>query len=180
MPFPIHRYRRLRQSEGLLKMVRETSLSTNDLIEPFFVCEGSGVRQEISSMPGVCRLSIENLVSEVKAGYSLGIPAVILFGIPDKKDDLGSEAYNPDGVVQRANHEIKNVVAEVVVKTDVCIEEYTEHGPCGLVDCNKILNLSKEEEKDPNIEKRTPYRTNKEHIQEFIGFLKSCGGFRVC
>jgi porphobilinogen synthase len=123
-------------------MVRETSLSTDDLVEPFFVCEGSGVRQEIFSMPGVHRLSIDNLVSEVKAGYSLGIPAVILFGIPDKKDDLGSEAYNPDGVVQRAIHEIKNVVPEVVVITDVCIDEYTDHGHCGLVDGNKILNDS--------------------------------------
>ena len=83
-------------------MVRETSLSTDDLIEPFFVCEGSDVRQEISSMPGVYRFSIKNLVSEVKASYALGIPAVILFGIPDKKDKLGSEAYNPDGIVQRA------------------------------------------------------------------------------
>ena len=142
MAFPVHRYRRLRQNKGILRMVRETSLSTDDLVEPFFVCEGSGVRQEISSMPGVHRLSIDNLVSEVKAGYSLGIPAVILFGIPDKKDDLGSEAYNPDGVVQRAIHEIKNVVPEVVVITDVCIDEYADHGHCGLVDGNKILNDS--------------------------------------
>ena len=103
-------------------MVRETSLSTDDLIEPFFVCEGSGVRQEISSMPGVCRFSIKNLVSEVKASYALGIPAVILFGIPDKKDKLGSEAYNPHGIVQRAIREIKNAVPEVVVITDVCID----------------------------------------------------------
>ena len=140
MAFPIHRYRRLRQSEGLLRMVRETSLSTDDLIEPFFVCEGSDVRQEISSMPGVCRLSIKNLVSEVKAGYALGIPAVILFGIPGEKDDLGSEAYNPDGIVQRAIREIKNAAPEIVVITDVCIDEYTNHGHCGVVDGNQILN----------------------------------------
>ena len=140
MAFPIHRYRRLRQSEGLLRMVRETSLSTDDLIEPFFVCEGSDVRQEISSMPGVCRLSIKNLVSEVKAGYALGIPAVILFGIPSEKDDLGSEAYNPDGIVQRAIREIKNAAPEIVVITDVCIDEYTNHGHCGVVDGNQILN----------------------------------------
>ena len=126
-------------------MVRETSLSTNDLIEPFFVCGGSGVRQEISSMPGVHRLSIDSLVPEVKACYSLGIPAVILFGIPDKKDDLGSEAYNPDGVVQRATREIKNAVPEVIVITDVCIDEYTDHGHCGVVDGNQILN-------DPTLE----------------------------
>ena len=121
-------------------MVRETSLSTDDLIEPFFVCEGSDVRQEISSMPGVCRFSIKNLVSEVKESYALGIPAVILFGIPDKKDKLGSEAYNPDGIVQRAVREIKNVVPEVVVITDVCIDEYTDHGHCGVVNDGQILN----------------------------------------
>jgi len=140
MPFPIHRYRRLRQSEGILRMVRETSLSTDNLIEPFFVCEGSDVRQEISSMPDVYRLSIKNLVTEVKASYALGIPAVILFGIPDKKDELGSEAYNPDGVVQRAIREIKNAVPEVVVITDVCIDEYTDHGHCGIVKNGQILN----------------------------------------
>ena len=140
MAFPTHRYRRLRQSEGILRMVRETSLSTDDLIEPFFVCEGSDVRQEISSMPGVCRFSIKNLVSEVKAGYALGIPAVILFGIPDKKDDLGSEAYNPNGIVQRAIGEIKNAIPEIVIITDVCIDEYTDHGHCGIVNDGQILN----------------------------------------
>ena len=140
MAFPIHRYRRLRQSEGILRMVRETSLSTDDLVEPFFVCEGADIRQEISSMPGVYRLSIKNLVSEVKAGFALGIPAVILFGIPDKKDDLGSEAYNPNGIVQRAISEIKNAVPEIVVITDVCIDEYTDHGHCGIVNDGQILN----------------------------------------
>ena len=121
-------------------MVRETSLSIDDLIEPFFVCEGSDVRQEISSMPGVCRFSIKNLVLEVKESYALGIPAVILFGIPDKKDALGSEAYNPDGIVQRAIREIKNAVPEVVVITDVCIDEYTDHGHCGIVNNGQVLN----------------------------------------
>ena len=121
-------------------MVRETSLSIDDLIEPFFVCEGSDVRQEISSMPGVCRFSIKNLVLEVKESYALGIPAVILFGIPDKKDELGSEAYNPDGIVQRAIREIKNAVPEVVVITDVCIDEFTDHGHCGIVNNGQVLN----------------------------------------
>jgi len=121
-------------------MVRETALSTDDLIDPFFVCEGSGVRQEISSMPGVCRFSIDTLASEVKESYLLGIPAVILFGIPDKKDARGSEAYNPDGVIQRAVREIKNAVPEIVVVTDVCIDEYTDHGHCGLVEGGRILN----------------------------------------
>jgi porphobilinogen synthase len=91
-------------------------------------------------MPGVCRFSIKNLVSEVKESYALGIPAVILFGIPDKKDKLGSEAYNPDGIVQRAVREIKNVIPEVVVITDVCIDEYTDHGHCGVVNDGQILN----------------------------------------
>jgi porphobilinogen synthase len=140
MTFPTHRYRRLRQSEGILRMVRETSLSTSDLIEPFFVCEGIDERQEISSMPGVFRLSIKNLVSEVKESYALGIPAVILFGVTDKKDELGSEAYNSDGVVQRAIREIKNTIPEVVVITDACIDEYTDHGHCGIVENGKVLN----------------------------------------
>lgn len=91
-------------------------------------------------MPGVNRLSIDKLVPEVKTSFSLGIPAVILFGIPNNKDNLGSEAYNPDGIVQRAVREIKNVVPEVVVITDVCIDEYTDHGHCGVVDGNQILN----------------------------------------
>ncbi|MCH8158148.1 MAG: porphobilinogen synthase [Nitrospinae bacterium] len=140
MAFPIHRSRRLRQSEGILRMVRETALLTDDLIDPFFVCEGSGVRQEISSMPGVCRFSIDTLVSEVKESHSLGIPAVILFGIPDKKDARGSEAYNPDGIIQHAVREVKSAVPEMVVITDVCIDEYTDHGHCGLVEGGRILN----------------------------------------
>ena len=138
MAFPVNRYRRLRQSQGLLRMVRETSLSIDDLIEPFFVCEGNGIRQEISSMPGVYRFSIDNLVSEVKTSFSLGIPAVILFGIPNKKDSVGSEAYNPDGIVQRAIREIKNGVPDVVIITDVCIDEYTNHGHCGLVEDGQV------------------------------------------
>ena len=121
-------------------MVRETALLTDDLIDPFFVCEGSGVRQEISSMPGVCRFSIDTLVSEVKESHSLGIPAVILFGIPDTKDARGSEAYNPDGIIQRAVREVKSAVPEMVVITDVCIDEYTDHGHCGLVEGGRILN----------------------------------------
>ena len=126
-------------------MVRETTLSVDDLIEPLFVCEGKGVRQEISAMPGICRLSIDNLVKEVQESRSLGIPAVILFGIPDKKDTAGTEAYNPDGIVQRAIREIKSAVPEILVITDVCIDEYTDHGHCGVVKGDKILN-------DPTLE----------------------------
>ncbi|MBI5428365.1 MAG: porphobilinogen synthase [Nitrospinae bacterium] len=140
MPFPIHRYRRLRQGPGILRMVRETQLSVDDLIYPLFVCEGRGARQGIGSMPGVFRLSIDNLVKEARECQALGIPAVILFGIPDKKDARGSEAYNPDGVVQRAVREIKNATPDMVTVTDVCIDEYTDHGHCGLVEGGKVLN----------------------------------------
>jgi porphobilinogen synthase len=145
MPFPVHRYRRLRAKAGILRLVRETHLSVDDLIDPMFVCEGKGVRQEISSMPGITRCSIDNLLKDVKESQSLGIPAVVLFGIPDKKDARGSEAYNPDGIVQRAVKEIKSACPEMIVITDVCIDEYTDHGHCGLVEGNRILN-------DPTLE----------------------------
>jgi porphobilinogen synthase len=121
-------------------MVRETSLSVDDLIDPLFVCEGKGIRQAISSMPGVYRCSIDELLKDVKISHSLGIPAVILFGIPDKKDAVGSEGTKPDGIVQRAVREIKSAIPEMVVITDVCIDEYTDHGHCGVVKDGKILN----------------------------------------
>lgn len=145
MPFPIHRHRRLRQNDAVLRMVRETSLSPDDLILPLFVCEGKGVKTEIQSMPGIHRFSIDNLVLEAKEARKLGIPGVILFGIPDKKDALGTEAYNPDGIVQRAVREIKSAVPELAVITDVCIDEYTDHGHCGVVEGNEVLN-------DPTLE----------------------------
>lgn len=126
-------------------MVRETAISTDDLIYPLFVCEGKGVKTEINSMPGIFRSSIDAVVREVKECRDLGIPAVILFGIPDKKDARGSEAYNPDGIVQRAVREIKSAAPEMIVITDVCIDEYTDHGHCGLVEGGKILN-------DPTLE----------------------------
>ena len=126
-------------------MVRETRLSVDNLICPFFVMEGSGQEQEIASMPGVFRWSIDRLVPQVRECRDLGIPAVILFGIPDKKDARGTEAYNPDGVVQRAVREIKSAVPDLVVITDVCIDEYTDHGHCGLVENGQILN-------DPTLE----------------------------
>ena len=145
MSFPVHRYRRLRANAGILRMVRETSLSVDDLIDPMFVCEGKGIRQEISSMPGINRCSLDELLKDVGESQGLGIPAVILFGIPDKKDARGSEAYNPDGIVQRAVREIKSSFPDMIVITDVCIDEYTDHGHCGLVEGNKILN-------DPTLE----------------------------
>ena len=121
-------------------MVRETALSSDDLIHPMFICEGEGRRESISSMPGVVRQSIDKAVADARETHQLNIPAVILFGIPDKKDSQGSEAYNPDGVVQRAIKEIKSAVPELVVITDVCIDEYTDHGHCGLVEGDEILN----------------------------------------
>lgn len=145
MPFPIHRPRRLRKSAAIQRMVRETVLTPDDLILPLFVCEGKGVRTPIGSMPGIDRLSIDLLAQEVKEAHGLGIPAVILFGIPDHKDAQGTEAYNPDGVVQRAIREIKSKVPEVVVITDVCIDEYTDHGHCGLVEGDEVVN-------DPTLE----------------------------
>ncbi|UCD11620.1 MAG: porphobilinogen synthase [Nitrospinaceae bacterium] len=145
MAFPLHRSRRLRQNANILRLVRETRLSADDFIDPMFVCEGSGVRQEISAMPGVHRCSIDQVVRDVKESHRLGIPAVLLFGIPDKKDAVGSEAYNPDGIVQRAVREIKSAVPEMLVCTDVCIDEYTDHGHCGVVKDGRIVN-------DPTLE----------------------------
>ncbi|MEW6544160.1 MAG: porphobilinogen synthase [Nitrospirota bacterium] len=140
MAFPRHRLRRLRQSEPLRRMVRETKLSRADLIYPLFVAEGRDRRQEIGSMPGQFRLSTDLLVKEAAEVKLLGIPAVILFGVPDRKDERGTAAYDPDGVVQRAVRALKDQVPGLVVVTDVCIDEYTTHGHCGLVQDGKILN----------------------------------------
>lgn len=145
MGFPIVRMRRLRQNENLRGMVRETSLSVDNLIYPLFVTFGKGVKDEISAMPGTYRFSIDMLSKEIKEINSLGIPAVILFGIPEEKDDVGSEAYNPDGIVQRAIKEIKSAASDLIVITDVCIDEYTTHGHCGVVRGNEVLN-------DPTLE----------------------------
>ncbi len=140
MGFPVTRMRRLRKNENLRRMVRETTLSVDNLIYPLFVTYGKSVKDEIGSMPGNYRFSIDMLLKEVKEVKSLGIPAVILFGIPEKKDDIGSEAYNPNGIVQRAIKEIKSAVPDLLVITDVCIDEYTSHGHCGIVKGNEILN----------------------------------------
>ncbi|HEX4620853.1 MAG TPA: porphobilinogen synthase [Myxococcaceae bacterium] len=131
MAFPTQRPRRLRRSEVLREMVRETELSPSDFIYPLFVVEGRGVRKPILSMPGIYNLSIENAVEEARQAKSLGVPAVILFGIPDRKDAVGSGAYAKDGVVQRAVKEIKSAAPEMQVIVDVCLCEYTDHGHCG-------------------------------------------------
>lgn len=140
MAFPIQRLRRLRQLEPFRRMVRETSLSPADFIYPLFVVEGRDRREEIGSMPGQYRLSVDLLVKEAAEIKSLGIPAVILFGIPAKKDERGSSGYDPNGIVQRAIKAVKDQVPGLAVITDVCIDEYTDHGHCGIVKNGKILN----------------------------------------
>ena len=140
MAFPMQRMRRTRETEPLRRMVRETHLSSNDFIYPVFVIEGQGRREPISSMPGQFRLSIDLLVKEAAEVKALGIPAVILFGIPDRKDERGSSGFDPDGIVQRATRALKQQVPDLVVVTDVCIDEYTSHGHCGVVRDGKILN----------------------------------------
>lgn len=140
MAFPIQRLRRLRQQDSFRRMVRETVLSPADFIYPLFVVEGQGRREEIGSMPGQFRLSVDLLVKEAAEVKSLGIPAIILFGIPAKKDDRGSSGYDPNGIVQRAIKTVKDQVPGLAVITDVCIDEYTDHGHCGIVKNGKILN----------------------------------------
>ena len=140
MAFPIQRLRRLRQHEGFRRMVRETRLSVSDLIYPMFVTEGKDRRQEIGSMPGQFRLSIDLLVKEAGEVVGLGIPAIMLFGIPDRKDERGTSGYDPDGIVQRAIKAVKDQVPGLLVITDVCIDEYTNHGHCGIVRNGRILN----------------------------------------
>jgi len=121
-------------------MVRETSLTPNDFIYPVFVTEGQGRNEPIASMPGQSRLSIDLLIKEAHEVKALGIPAVILFGIPDQKDERGSSGFDPDGIVQRAIRALKEQVPDLVVITDVCIDEYTSHGHCGIVKQGRILN----------------------------------------
>jgi porphobilinogen synthase len=140
MYFPIFRPRRLRETETLRRMVRETRLSVDDLIMPFFVVHGRDVRHEISSMPGNFQLSVDELVKEAKETAALGIPGIILFGLPASKDAVGSEAYAKDGIVQQAIRAIKDSVSDLVVITDVCLCEYTSHGHCGVVERGRVKN----------------------------------------
>jgi porphobilinogen synthase len=142
MPYPIHRPRRLRRTEVLRGMVRETRLSARSLVYPLFVCPGTKVKEEIKSMPGNYRWSVDLLVEECKAAHDLGVPAVILFGIPESKDEVGSGAYAPDGIVQRAVRAVKKALPDLLVICDVCLDEYTSHGHCGLVKDGEIDNDS--------------------------------------
>ena len=131
--FPQLRLRRLRRTEQLRAIVRETQVEIGDLIYPLFVTKGSGIKQEIASMSGVFRFSIDRLPQEVGEIAKLGIPAVLLFGIPSDKDEAGSSAYHPEGVIQQAIQVIKQSVPELLVVTDVCLCEYTSHGHCGII-----------------------------------------------
>lgn len=140
MSFPKQRLRRMRQTENLRKLVRETRLSPNNFIYPLFVTHGKGIKKEIPSMPGNYQQSIDNIVKDAKEVYSLGILAVILFGIPEHKDELASEAYAKKGIIQQAIKAIKDKVPELIVITDVCLCEYTSHGHCGVIKKGKILN----------------------------------------
>ncbi len=138
----IKRPRRLRGSEGIRNLVRETNISLHDLIYPLFVVEGEGIKNEISSMPGVFHYSIDNLLLELEEIQNLGIQGVLLFGVTDKKDEFGSEAYNDDGLVQRAIRIAKGRFPKILFIADVCLCEYTSHGHCGMIHENKILNDS--------------------------------------
>jgi len=133
MSFPEHRPRRLRRNEEIRRMVRETNLSVDDLIYPLFAVAGRKIRKEISSMPGIFQRSVENLVKEVRDVRALGIPAILLFGIPAKKDPVGSDACSDDGIIQTAVRAIKDAVPDIQVITDVCFCEYTDHGHCGIL-----------------------------------------------
>ena len=131
--FPQMRLRRLRRNEALRALIRETKVEIGDLIYPLFVVEGNKIRQEISSMPGQYRLSSDLLPKEAEDIARLGIPAIILFGIPQKKDEVGSSAYHLKGVIQQAIRAIKKATPDLLVVTDVCLCEYTSHGHCGVV-----------------------------------------------
>jgi porphobilinogen synthase len=138
--FPTHRPRRLRRTERLRGLVRETRLSTSGLVYPMFACPGNKVRTEVSSMPGVFQQSPDQIVEECREVAGLGIPAVILFGLPEKKDETGSEAASPTGAVQRSIEAIRKAKLDLVVITDVCLCEYTSHGHCGVIKDGEVLN----------------------------------------
>lgn len=140
MLMPAHRGRRIRGKEIFRRMVRETTLSVNDLIYPMFSAFGSGIKKEVSSMPGIYQQSIEHIVAEAQEVQALGIPAVILFGIPETKDPVGSDAYAEQGIIQETIRAIKKAVPGLAVITDVCLCEYTDHGHCGVIKDGDVDN----------------------------------------
>ncbi len=145
MAFPTHRPRRLRRTEAIRSLARETRLGTQGLVYPMFVCPGTNVRNEISSMPGCWQQSVDMLVEECREIEQLGIPSIILFGLPEHKDERGSEAAAAQGRVQRAVEAIRRAKLNLLVMTDVCLCEYTDHGHCGLIEDGRVLN-------DPTLE----------------------------
>lgn len=142
MVFPEYRPRRLRQNEAFRSLIRETHLSPAQLIYPLFIMPGKGKREAISSMPGIHRVSVDQLGQEAKECLQLGVNSVILFGLPEKKDPMGSGAHAKDGIIQRAVKELKNKAPELIVVTDVCLCEYTSHGHCGIIIDNRVDNDS--------------------------------------
>src|SRR4030095_8130848 len=145
MSFPIHRPRRLRKTELLRNLVRETRLSASSLVYPMFTCPGTSVRQEVASMPGVFQQSADRIVEDCREVESLGIPGVILFGLPESKDPRGASSLAQNGVVQRAIEGIRKARLSLLVITDVCLCEYTDHGHCGVIENGKVAN-------DPTLE----------------------------
>jgi len=140
MLFPEYRPRRLRRTENIRSLVRETHLTIDDLIYPLFICEGKNIKQEIKSMPEVYRFSIDKALEEIKEATQLGIKAVLLFGIPNKKDEVGTSAYIENGIIQKAVRAIKDKFPELIVITDVCLCEYTSHGHCGIIKNGEVDN----------------------------------------
>ncbi len=140
MPYPINRMRRLRRKDALRRLVRENTVLLDDLIYPLFVTHGLDVKLQVPSMPGVYHFSIDTLCLEAEEVKNLGIPAILLFGIPAIKDEFGSEAYAPDGIIQRAIKALKSAVPDLVVITDVCLCEYTSHGHCGVLKDGEVAN----------------------------------------
>ncbi len=136
----IHRPRRLRRTDAIRSLVRETRLAPENFVLPLFVCSGDGVRREISSMPGVFNLSIDETAKEVAAAYDLGVRSIMLFGLPESKDELASGAYAEDGIVQRAIRAVRQSSPEMIVMADTCLCEYTSHGHCGVVRGREVLN----------------------------------------
>lgn len=140
MPEIIYRPRRLRRTDALRSLVREARLAPENLVLPLFACPGSGVRKEISSMPGVHNLSVDEITKEATAAYELGVRSVILFGLPESKDELATGAYAEDGIVQRAVKAIRRAVPDMIVMADTCLCEYTSHGHCGVVRDGEVIN----------------------------------------
>lgn len=140
MQFPEYRGRRLRKNENFRRLVRETRLSVDDLVYPLFVVPGKGVKKPIGSMPGQFQMSADNIAKEAREAYRMGIGAILLFGIPSKKDEQGTGAFARDGIVQQTIKRVKNEVPELMVITDVCLCEYTSHGHCGIIDKGVVQN----------------------------------------